>query len=78
MDIIPNKASTNYRLTWRDSIIVICFVAAVFHPVTRAIAFGLAIAWAGVSAYRRIRSTPSKEVAPRDVLDSDDDDNVIH
>ena len=49
MQIIPKKRSS-YRLTWRDGIAVACFIAAMFHPVTRVIAFGLAFGWVAVSA----------------------------
>jgi len=77
MQIIPKKRSSN-RLTWRDSIAVACFIAAMFHPVTRVIAFGLAFGWVAVSAYRRLRNAPNKGAAMRDMMESDDEDNVMH
>jgi hypothetical protein len=78
MQIVPKKASTSYAFRWRDAIVVTCFVAAMFHPVTRVIAIGSGIAWAAVSVYRKLKNAPDKQTALRDVLKSDDDDNVIH
>jgi hypothetical protein len=71
MQIVQTGGVRRFKLTWGDGVGAACFIAAMFNPFTRYIAFGYAIGWVVVLCYRLSAESGNDAVADEKAVKTD-------